>query len=180
MGFVSLKHCEKTRKWWKHTGKRIPGFGLLWLLWKRLKALGREWPGFHWACIMERSLFYSSCYFLRIKCHSAAHTSGPKTRVCCNHRWLQKPCQAPADRLRDLSLSPHFQVTGNCCCGPYLETTRVIPRITLLGADPWGIPPWIFIISEYLTARDGELPGDPASWQEAIPSMLVEPQPSVR
>lgn len=42
------------------------------------KALGREPGGFHGACLMERSagpLFYSSSYFVRIKCPSAAHTS---------------------------------------------------------------------------------------------------------
>lgn len=140
MGFVSLKHCEKTRKWWKHTGKRIPGFGLLWLLWKRLKALGREWPGFHWACIMERSLFYSSCYFLRIKCHSAAHTSGPKTRVCCNHDGCRNPVR-PQQVASEIWVYPHISRSwATVVAAPYLETTRVIPRITLLGADPWGIP----------------------------------------
>lgn len=107
---MSLKHCEKTRECWKHTGKQTPGFSLLWLLWTRPKALGWEQPGFHWARIMERSalpLFYSSSYFfLRIKCHSAAHTSWPEARCAtavgdCTNSVSSCPW--------DLGWSPHFQ-----------------------------------------------------------------------
>lgn len=68
VGFMSLTHCEKTGKLQKHTGKQIPGFSLLHLLWTRPEAVGWEPLKFHWASIMESCatpLFYSSSYFLK-------------------------------------------------------------------------------------------------------------------
>lgn len=105
MGYVSLKRYEKTRKLWKHIGKQTPGFSLSWLLWARPKALRREQLGFHWACIMERyatPLFYSSSYFLRIKCHSAAHTSWPETWIYYTHFRDCRNSIRPGQSVRSL------------------------------------------------------------------------------
>lgn len=143
MGFVSLKHCEKPRKLWKHTGKQTLGFSLLWLLWKRPEGLGQEWPGFHWVWLMGRcatSLFYSSRCFLRIKCHRAAHTRWQKNT---KYAIIIGDCQNPIRPLQWVrSFIPTFpghRDDDNCYCGPYLRGTKVTPQVTLL----WGYIWWI-------------------------------------
>lgn len=148
-------------------GNRYQGSASCGFFGRGQKALGREWPGFHWACVMERSatsLFYSSCYFLRINCHGAAHTGWSKTWVHCNHWWLQKPYQAPA--VAEIWVHPHTSRAQewHLPLWPLSGNHKVIPRITLLGGYMWWIHSWIFMTSEYLTAIDRKLPGDPSSW----------------
>lgn len=169
---MSLKHCEKTRKLWKHTlGNRSQAscgfFG------RSQKPLaGNSLESTERACIMGRSatpLFSSSSYVLRIKCPSAAHTSCPQTWVCAGPWWLHKP-------HHQQSVRPEFIPT----CPSHPETTKIIPWITRLGGYIWSVHSWIFMISEYLTAIHRELLRNLPSQQAAIPSTLVEPPPCVR
>jgi hypothetical protein len=146
MGFLSLKHCEKTRELWKHTGKQTPQYSLLWLLWTGPKALRQGQLGFHRAQIMERyatPLFYSSSYFLRIKCRSAAHASEPKPQeyyTCLSLKNLLG--WAVFEEPENLILfipHPHFQTKVSTSWEPPHRSL-----ITWLGVYIWRIHSWTF------------------------------------
>lgn len=90
-----LKHCEKTRKSWKHIGEKTPGLSILWLFWRRSEALGQEETGFHWTFIMERHAPYCCTHLalfqelnVTVQPTQADHKHGCTILIC--------ECRSPA------------------------------------------------------------------------------------
>lgn len=169
---MSLKHCEKTRQLWKHTGRRIPEFRFCGFFgWGQIRWPETAWtPGSvrtSWKGIQHQGFPHLAIHEQWMVCPSTAHTSWPKPCSC--HWWLHKPHHQQCVKSKFI---PTFL--------SHLGTTKGIPWITLLGRYIASVCSWIFMISEQWTAIPRELLRGLSSQQAAIHSTLGEPPPWVR